>query len=145
MAWIIIGSPGGLINGLLVDGLGLTWLKLDIYSAVGIVWIQVLHITPFTFFSVRAPLSTMDAGLEEAAYMAGATPWQAACKVTVPLMIYPLLSGLLLSFVLAVEQFADLPPWSASRATSTCWRPSSTCSPASPRPTTAWLPPSASP
>jgi iron(III) transport system permease protein len=106
MAWIIIGSPGGLINGLLVDGLGLTWLKLDIYSALGIVWIQVLHITPFTFFSVRAPLATMDAGLEEAAYMAGATPWQAARKVTVPLMIYPLLSGLLLSFVLAVEQFA---------------------------------------
>jgi iron(III) transport system permease protein len=106
MAWIIIGSPGGLINGLLGDGLGWTWLKLDIYSAIGIVWIQVLHITPFTYFSVRAPLTTMDAGLEEAAYMAGATPWQAAYKVTVPLMVYPLLSSLLLSFVLAVEQFA---------------------------------------
>ena len=49
MAWIIIGSPGGLINGLLGDGLGWTWPKLDIYSAVGIVWIQVLHITPFTY------------------------------------------------------------------------------------------------
>jgi len=29
MAWIIIGSPGGLINGLLGDGLGWTWLKLE--------------------------------------------------------------------------------------------------------------------
>jgi iron(III) transport system permease protein len=106
MAWIIIGSPGGLINGLFGDALGWNWARLDIYSAVGIVWIQVLHITPFTYFSVRAPLSTMDAGLEEAAYMAGATPWQAAVKVTVPLMVYPLLSSLLLSFVLAVEQFA---------------------------------------
>src|SRR5204863_414589 len=28
MAWIIIGSPGGLINGLLGDGLGLTWLSI---------------------------------------------------------------------------------------------------------------------
>jgi iron(III) transport system permease protein len=106
MAWIIIGSPGGLINGLLGDALGLTSLRFDIYSALGIIWIQVLHITPFTFFSLRAPLSTMDAGLEEAAYMAGATPWQAARKVTMPLMIYPLLSGFLLSLVLAVEQFA---------------------------------------
>ena len=106
MAWIIIGSPGGLINAFLGDVLGFTGYKLDIYSALGIIWIQVLHLTPFTFFSLRAPLTSMDAGLEEAAYMSGATPWQAARKVTLPLMIYPLLSSLLLSFVLAVEQFA---------------------------------------
>ena len=32
----------------------------------------VVLFTPFAFFTLRAPLTTMDAGLEEAAYMAGA-------------------------------------------------------------------------
>jgi iron(III) transport system permease protein len=66
----------------------------------------VLHITPFAFFTLRGPLSSMDATLEEAAYASGANPWQVARRVTMPLMIFPLLSSLLLCFVLSVEQFA---------------------------------------
>ena len=66
----------------------------------------MLHITPFAFFTLRGPLTSMDASLEEAAYASGANPWQVACRVTMPLMIFPLLSSLLLCFVLSVEQFA---------------------------------------
>jgi iron(III) transport system permease protein len=106
MAWVILGSPGGVFNSLLSDLFDIDAQPFDIYSAAGIIWIQILHITPFAFFSLRGPLSSMDASLEEAAYASGANPWQVARRVTMPLMIFPLLSSLLLCFVLSVEQFA---------------------------------------
>ncbi len=106
MAWVILGSPGGIFNDILEEWFGIAWLKFDIYSVGGIVWIQILHIIPFAFFTLRGPLIAMDSSLEEAAYASGATPWQVVCRVTVPLMLFPMLSALLLCFVLSVEQFA---------------------------------------
>ncbi len=106
MAWVILGSPGGVLNAFLSEVFGIDSEPFDIYSVAGIIWIQVLHITPFAFFTLRGPLSSMDASLEEAAYASGANPWQVARRVTMPLMIFPLLSSLLLCFVLSVEQFA---------------------------------------
>jgi iron(III) transport system permease protein len=106
MAWVILGSPGGIFNSILSDFLHIDSVQFDIYSVTGIIWIQVLHITPFAFFTVRGPLSSMDASLEEAAYASGANPWQVARRVTLPLMLFPVLSSLLLCFVLSIEQFA---------------------------------------
>ena len=106
MAWVILGSPGGLVNDVLEHVLGADVLRVDIYSVTGIIWIQVLHILPFAFFTIRGPLIGMDASLEEAAYASGARPWQVVRRITAPLMIFPMLSSLLLCFVLSVEQFA---------------------------------------
>ncbi len=56
MAWVILASPGGIFNDILSDALGIECFHFDIYSSTGIVWIQVLHITPFAFFTLRSPL-----------------------------------------------------------------------------------------
>ena len=106
MAWVIIGSPGGLLNDFLEEVLGIESFQFDVYSITGIIWIQVLHIVPFAFFTIRGPLISMDSSLEEAAYASGAPPWQVVRRITAPLMLFPLLSALLLCFVLSVEQFA---------------------------------------
>lgn len=106
MAWVILGSPGGIINDVFEHLLGPDVVRMDIYSVGGIIWIQVLHILPFAFFTLRGPLISMDSSLEEAAYASGARPWQVVCRVTAPLMLFPALSSLLLTFVLSVEQFA---------------------------------------
>ena len=106
MAWVILASPGGIFNDVLEEFLGVEWLRFDIYSVSGIIWIQILHIIPFSFFTLRGPMITMDSSLEEAGYASGANPWAVAWRVTLPLMIFPLLSSLLLCFVLSVEQFA---------------------------------------
>ena len=106
MAWVILGSPGGIFNDILEEAFGIEGFRFDVYSEAGIVWIQVLHIIPFAFFTLRGPLISMDASLEEAAYASGASPWQVVRRVTVPLMLFPMLSSLLLCFVLSVEQFA---------------------------------------
>ena len=100
MAWVILASPGGIFNELL----GVE--TFDIYSVTGIIWIQALHITPFAFFTLRGPMISMDSSLEEAAYASGAHPWFVIKRITLPLMLFPLLSSLLLCFVLSVEQFA---------------------------------------
>ena len=106
MAWVILGSPGGIFNDILDAWLGIVAFRFDVYSETGIVWIQVLHILPFAFFTLRGPPISMDSSLEEAAYASGASPWQVVLRVTVPLMLFPMLSSLLLCFVLSVEQFA---------------------------------------
>ena len=106
MAWVILASPGGIFNDVLDEWFGIEWLQFDIYSVTGIVWIQILHIIPFSFFTLRGPMISMDSSLEEAGYASGANPCAVIRRVTLPLMIFPMLSSLLLCFVLSVEQFA---------------------------------------
>jgi iron(III) transport system permease protein len=106
MAWVILASPGGIFNELLNVWFGIDSQPFDIYSVGGIIWIQVLHIIPFAFFTLRGPMISADSSFEEAAYVSGAHPWVVMRRVTLPLMLFPLLSSLLLCFVLSVEQFA---------------------------------------
>lgn len=106
MAWIILGSPGGFYNHLVVRTLGLESLAIDIYSLGGIVWIQFLHLTPFAFFALKGPIASMDSSYEEAAAICGANNMQILRRITLPLLVFPVLSSFLLTFILAIEQFA---------------------------------------
>ena len=106
MAWIIIGSPGGLINGLLEDVLGLESWKVDAYTATGIVFVMALHEVPFVYLLMRGPILGMDASFEEAARAAGASPYAVLRKITLPLLSFSLTSSVVLSFILSIEQFA---------------------------------------
>lgn len=106
MAWIIIGAPGGFYNAFVDDFLGLPWLRADIYTATGIVFLMVLHQVPFVFLTVRGPILGMDAIYEEAAAASGATPLSVLFKITLPLLSYSIVSSFILTFVLSIEQFA---------------------------------------
>jgi len=106
MAWIIIGSPGGLINGLLQDVLGIESFKVDAYSHIGIIFVIALHQVPFAYLMMRGPIIGMDASFEEAARASGASQLSVLRRVTLPLLSYSLTSTLVLSFILAIEQFA---------------------------------------
>ena len=106
MAWIIIGSPGGLINGVLQDVLGLQSWGVDAYTATGIVFVMTLHQVPFVYLLMRGPILGMDASFEEAARAAGASPSAVLRRITLPLLSFSLTSSLVLSFILSIEQFA---------------------------------------
>ncbi|MCQ4628982.1 ABC transporter permease subunit [Shinella sp. CPCC 100929] len=105
MAWIILGSPGGLINFLFRDVLGITD-GVKIYSVAGIVFVTILHQVPFVYLLMRGPIISMDGVFEEAARAAGARSHHVLFRITLPLLSYSLLSSLILTFVLAIEQFA---------------------------------------
>ncbi len=143
MAWIIIGSPGGVINYVWSNLLGLPG-KMDIYSTIGIVLVMVLHQVPFVYLTMRGPITAMDGIYEEAARTAGATPAQVLRRITLPLLAYSVVSSFILTFITSIEQFA-IPALIGSPGRITCSRHSSICSAAFPRPTTDWRLQSASP
>ena len=105
MAWIVIGSPGGLINDILQDALGIDWLSVDIYTVGGIVWVMTLHQIPFVYLTMRGPIMGMDPSYEEASRTAGASSWTMLRRVTLPMLSYALGSSALLCLIMALEQF----------------------------------------
>ncbi len=104
MAWIVIGSPGGLINDLIRE-LFDTEANLDIYSVGGIVLVMVLHQVPFVYLTMRGPVLGMDPSYEEAARTAGASAFTMLRRVTLPMLSYALASSTLLCLVMSLEQF----------------------------------------
>ncbi len=106
MAWIIVGAPGGIYNTIVDDVLGMPWLRADIYTAIGIVFVMVLHQVPFVYLTMRGPIIGMDPIYEEAASAAGAKPYHVLLRVTLPLLSYSLISSFILTFVMTIEQFA---------------------------------------
>lgn len=104
MAWILLLSPNGILNGMLKL---LPWASdgVSIYSMPGMIWIQILHQIPLAFLLMRGPLNNLDGALEEAARTAGATPLQVLFRVTLPLLAYSLLSAGILILVLSIEDF----------------------------------------
>ena len=106
MAWIIIGAPGGIFNALVDDVFGMPWLRSDIYTAAGIIFVMVLHQVPFVYLTMRGPIVSMDAIYEEAARTSGAKPHEVLYRVTLPLLSYSLISSFILTFIITIEQFA---------------------------------------
>jgi iron(III) transport system permease protein len=106
MAWIIIGAPGGVINAVLRDVLGINAFQSDIYTAGGIIFVMVLHQVPFVYLTMRGPILGMDGIYEEAARTSGAKPTAVLYRVTLPLLGYSLLSSFILTFIITIEQFA---------------------------------------
>ena len=106
MAWIIVGSPGGLINGVLEDIFEIESFQVDVYSVLGIIFVMVLHQVPFVYLVMRGPIIGMDSSFEEAARVSGATPLSVLRRVTLPLLSFSLTSSVVLAFILSIEQFA---------------------------------------
>lgn len=105
MAWIVIGSPGGLINNVLEDVLGIEWISVDVYSLGGIIFVMALHQIPFVYLTMRGPIMGMDPSYEEASRTAGASPLTMLRRVTLPMLSYALGSSALLCLIMALEQF----------------------------------------
>ena len=104
MAWIVIGSPGGLVNDI-ARALFDVELDMDIYSVWGIILVMILHQVPFVYLTMRGPVLGMDPSYEEAARTSGASPLTMLFKVTLPMLFYALASSALLCLVMCLEQF----------------------------------------
>lgn len=60
---------------------------------------------PFAYMPIRARLEDMDLTLEAAAADLYATPWKAFRRVTLPLLMPGILSGMALSFIVSFDDF----------------------------------------
>jgi spermidine/putrescine transport system permease protein len=74
------------------------------YQGVGyIVAAHTAFCIPFAYLPIRARLENMDLTLERAAADLYATPWQAFRHVTLPLLWPGILAGLMLAFVISLD------------------------------------------
>ncbi len=108
VASIYLAAPN---SGMLQTWLGALGISLDfirIYSIGGVIWVLALFYTPYVYLFVIAPMRQMDAALEDAARVHGASFWYALRHVTVPLLMPSLLSGALVVFVTSAGLF-DVP------------------------------------
>lgn len=105
VAWsVLLGPNKGLINIWLLGPLGLP--RVDVLTPQGIIWVMAIYYAPFTFLFCAGALKSMDPSLEESSQVMGATKWQTAWKITLPLVMPAILGGALLVFVLAMGNFA---------------------------------------
>ena len=92
----------------LILGASLLSLFVSLGVGPGVVTITIAHIMfsiAFVATVVRARVVTLDRSLEEAAADLGATPWTAFWKVTFPIILPAVFSGLLLAFALSIDDF----------------------------------------
>ena len=104
-AWDILASPRSGIINIALRSAGAPF-TINIYSVGGVAFAYAIYYAPYIYLFVAAALRNMDATLEEAAFMSGASRTKVLLHITLPLVAPALLSASLLVFVLLIELFA---------------------------------------
>ncbi|HEY6258562.1 MAG TPA: iron ABC transporter permease [Xanthobacteraceae bacterium] len=106
VAWALLAAPRtGLIN-VLARELGARTPVLNIYSMSGLIFVMALYMSPYVFLTVQAVMARMDASLEEASLISGASLSKTVWNVVVPLSLPAILSGGILVMTRVLEEFA---------------------------------------
>lgn len=107
ISWILVlGPSNGFLNYLLRQAFGLQGPgPLDIYTLPGMIFIQGLGIVPTTFLLLGPAFRQMDATLEEAASIAGASRTRTVLFVTIPILLPAVGNTLLYQFMTVVQSF----------------------------------------
>jgi iron(III) transport system permease protein len=108
VSWIYLAAPNSGILTNLLKSVGISTDFATIYSLGGVIWVLSLFYTPYVYLFVIAPMRTMDAALEDAARVHGASFWYTLRHITIPLLMPSLLSGALIVFVTSAGLF-DVP------------------------------------
>ena len=107
IAWLILASPkAGLINAIAQSSFGATGPLLNVATPGGIVGIMSLYFVPYAYLTIGSSLRNIDAAMEEASYLNGASVFRTAVRVTLPVVRPALLSAFFFIFVLAAGTFA---------------------------------------
>lgn len=102
-AWVGILQDDGLLNSFLgLFGIGPFRM---IHTTFAVVLGMVYNFVPFMILQIHASLAKMDRSLIEAANDLGANPVQSFLRVTLPLSLPGVLSGITLVFLPAVSSF----------------------------------------
>ena len=103
LAWVALLQDTGIINNLL-EALGIARLKL-IRTPAAVVLGMVYNYLPYMILPLYATILKIDGRLIEAAEDLGCTPVETFQKVTLPLSMPGIISGLTMVFVPAVSTF----------------------------------------
>ena len=107
IAWITLLDPDiGMINVALKKWFLLEQGPFNIFSVGGIVWANLMgHGIAVKVMLLTPAFRNMDATLEEAARVGGASHWRTVFKITLPLMISPMVLVLALQLLRVFQSF----------------------------------------
>jgi iron(III) transport system permease protein len=104
LSWQVIAAPrAGLLNSLLAPLFSAP--PFNVYSVGGISLVLGLFYAPYVYLFTLGSLQSMDASLEDSARMSGASKFQTAIRITLPLSAPAILSACILVFVTAAGIF----------------------------------------
>lgn len=98
IAWIQLANPS---NGILKVILP----QINIYSSLGLIFVMSSFFYTFILLNLLGTLEKIDPSLEESARISGASPLKVFTKITLPLLLPSLLTGMLLTFLSALANF----------------------------------------
>jgi iron(III) transport system permease protein len=110
IAWELLAAPNsGLLNQLYRDLTGAEASEhlLNIYSFAGLVFVISCYTFPYVFVLVANSLDRTPGDLEDASAILGATTWDTARRITIPLALPALLAGALVAFLQAMTLFGS--------------------------------------
>ena len=106
MSWdMMFSGRGGYVNKLLMSLFNLANAPLNINSIPGIIIIEVVYYFPFVYMQVVSALERMDPTLEESARIAGANQMYVIRKITLPLTVPAISSGVLLVLITSLSNY----------------------------------------
>lgn len=103
IAWMSLLEDNGLINSLL-RSLGFDGVQL-MYNSGAVLLGMVYNFLPFMVFPIYTSLSKQDPHLAEAAQDLGCNEWRTLTRVTVPLSLPGVISGITMVFMPSVTTF----------------------------------------
>lgn len=106
MAWVLLASPNyGLINQVLQKLPFIDGPVFNIFSYGGIIWAPMFHGIAIRLMMMTPAFRRMDANLEEAGRMSGASSIGTIARITVPVLLPAILGATLLGFIKSLESF----------------------------------------
>jgi iron(III) transport system permease protein len=107
LAWSQLGAPrDGLINRLFTYLTGAHFPLINVYSPLGIIFVEAIFEAPVAVLIIGAAMQRMDPALEECSSIFGSGKLRTAWKVTLPLMLPAVLSAALFMFTSMMGSFA---------------------------------------
>lgn len=107
LGWMLLADPRtGLLNQWAVNYLGFKQGPFNVYSYWGIVWVHLMaHAISIKVMLLTPAFRNMDAAMEEASRLSGASTWKTALRVTLPIMTPALVIVFMLTVVRLFESF----------------------------------------
>jgi len=100
--WVLLLGRSGLLTGL-IRAIGIPFES--IYGLTGVTFIFAMQLYPYVFLMTLSGFNAVDESIEEAGRSLGTGPVKTFIKVSVPLVLPSILSGTLLVFMTAIENF----------------------------------------
>jgi iron(III) transport system permease protein len=105
-AWTLLAGPNaGSLNKFYRSLTGSEDALFNIFTMPGLIFVMALYSFPYVFSMVANVCELISSDLEDAAEILGASKWQTAWTVTLPLALPALLSGFIVAFLHSLSLF----------------------------------------